>query len=145
MRPRKFKSPEDMQAAIDAYFEDCDKRGAPYTVEGLCCVLEMDRRALFNYGTKEGYEEFFPTVKKARRKIDARTMEGAMMGKYQSAVSIFIMKNNMGYSNDPEPLDGGNGSNGREEILKRNLELARQQKRGNEEGGGEKEQEETKE
>lgn len=142
MRPRKFKNPEDMQAAIDAYFEDCDKRGAPYTVEGLCCVLEMDRRALFNYGTKEGYEEFFPTVKKARRKIDARTMEGAMMGKYQSAVSIFLMKNNMGYSNDPKPLDSDSSSNGREDILKRNLELARQQIR---DGENSEEQEETDE
>lgn len=133
MAAKKFDNPEAMEAAIGVYFSICDERGVPYTIEGLCAELEVTRQTLLNYEKLEGYEAFFDTVKRAKRKVEANMVEQALLGKYQSAVSIFLMKNNMGYSNDPKPLDSDSSSNGREEILKRNLELARQQIRGSEE------------
>lgn len=132
MAAKKFDRPEDMEAAIEAYFSNCDDRKVPYTIEGLCAELEITRQTLLNYEKLEGYEAFFDTVKRAKQKVDANMVEQALLGKYQSAVSIFLMKNNMGYSNDPKPLDSNSSSNGREDILKRNLELARQQIRGGE-------------
>ncbi|WP_308660991.1 terminase small subunit [Alistipes finegoldii] len=68
-RPRKFSSPEEMQAAIDAYFAACEKKDEPLTIEGLCEALEVDRRTILNYGKLEAYSAFFPTVKKS---ADAR-------------------------------------------------------------------------
>jgi len=116
-QPMKFKSPEEMQAAIDEYFDYCDNRikqvydknsgtvievlhPAPYTILGLCRVLEIDRKTLLNYEKRTGYEEFFHTVKKAKAKIaedvEKRSFEGSPAG------AIFNLKNNFGYKDKTE-------------------------------------------
>lgn len=87
-RPPAYKTPEEMQAVIDKYFEDCngeyiiidgeavtDKHGhpvktkeRPLTITGLALALGFNgRQALLNY---EGKPEFMDTVKRAKSKIE---------------------------------------------------------------------------
>jgi hypothetical protein len=99
-QPLKFKSPKILQDRIDAYFESCwvrhkddktkDTRIKPYTVSGLAVFLDVDRRTILNYGNRE---EYFPTVKKAKARIEAWTEE-QLYRNTQVAGVIFNLKNN---------------------------------------------------
>lgn len=88
-RPPMYKSKEEMQEKIDAYFEDCkgrvltDAEGAairdkygmpiivdarPLTITGLALALGFtSRQALLNYQAKE---EFVDTVMRAKAKVE---------------------------------------------------------------------------
>jgi uncharacterized protein YjcR len=114
-QPRKFKTPEAMQKAIDAYFEKCDKATKqiydsrngivtipapkPYTIEGLANTLNVDPETIRNYEKTAGYEEYFGTVKKAKQKIQQNKVEGLLSGEYSTAGAIFDLTNNHGYTN----------------------------------------------
>lgn len=89
-RPRKYKSPEEMQVVIDQYFKDCegspligedgevirDKFGEivmsnarPPTVTGLALALGFTgRQALMDY---QGRKAFADTVTRAKSRIEA--------------------------------------------------------------------------
>lgn len=109
-----FSSVQELQDAIDDYFEKCDnntkpvvtKDGVvyvedpiPYTVEGLAELLEVTRVGLLNYEKGEGYEEYFSTVKKAKAKIQRNKLERALSGKAPSTFAIFDLVNNSDYVN----------------------------------------------
>lgn len=103
-RPKKFASVEELEELIEAYFEACDngmKNGLPfpipYTVEGLSAALEIDCKTLLNYSKKDGYEEFFPTIKKAKQKVLANLTERMLTGDNSTAGAIFLLKNNYNY------------------------------------------------
>lgn len=88
-RPATYKTVEEMQARIDAYFNSCygeyviddegnlmtDKNGhpvmtkpRPLTITGLALALGFTgRQALLNYEDKE---EFVDTIKKAKSRIE---------------------------------------------------------------------------
>lgn len=118
-KPKKFKTPEEMQVAIDSYFKECGERVTlvydgkkktvvevpnpiPYTVEGLCNVLDITRQTLLNYENNSEYEEYFDIVKKAKAKIQQNLVERGLEGSANPAVAIFIMKNNYGYTDRQE-------------------------------------------
>lgn len=93
-RPPKYETAEQMQTAIDRYFEDCkgepiigddgmpilDKYGQPFiinshppTVTGLALALGFtSRRALLDY---QGRGEFIHTVLRAKARIEAYAEE----------------------------------------------------------------------
>lgn len=103
-RPKKFTSVEELEKSIEDYFERCDngmKNGEPfpipYTLEGLAAALEIDRRTLLNYSKEDGYEEFFPTIKKAKQRVLADLTERGLTGDSNPAITIFNLKNNYGY------------------------------------------------
>lgn len=98
-QPKKFKSPDDLQKLIDAYYIDCDAREVPYTIEGLAVACDCDRRTITNYAHDS---EFFPTIKKAREKILAQLSELSMAGKLNTAMTIFNLKNNYDYVDKQE-------------------------------------------
>ena len=93
-RPLKFKSVEELQTKINAYFENCDETGEFYTMSGLCYYLECDRQTLINYTNKD---EFFDTIKNAKRRVERQFEQRALSGQYNPTISIFLMKNNFGY------------------------------------------------
>ena len=88
-RPPMYKTPEEMQNAIDKYFEECkgeyitdeegnlltDKHGypvktkeRPLTITGLALALGFTtRQSLLNY---EGDPAFLDTIKKAKAKVE---------------------------------------------------------------------------
>lgn len=88
-RPLMYKTKEEMQEKIDAYFEECkgkvltddngklirDKYGfpvyidaKPLTITGLALALGFNsRQALLNY---QGKEEFYDTILRAKAKVE---------------------------------------------------------------------------
>jgi len=113
-RPPLFKTPQEMEDAMNEYFDHCDNRirhvydkksgnvieiidPEPYTMAGLAYSIGMDRTTLYNYNQKD---EFIDTIKKARNKVqldvERRLMEGQATG------AIFNLKNNFGYVDKTE-------------------------------------------
>lgn len=83
-----------MQEGIDKYFKTCEQMDEPLTMEGLAVALDMGRRTLVDYSNRD---EFLPTIKKAREKVNQNFAMRALRGDYNAAISIFLMKNNFGY------------------------------------------------
>ena len=105
-RKKLYSAASDMQKIIDKYFIECDEKGKPYTMSGLAYALDMDRRSLLNYSKDE---DFFPTIKKAREKIEQQLEENALMGKTNSTFTIFNLKNNYGWKDQVEVKEESNG------------------------------------
>ena len=114
-RPRKFETVEEMQVAIDAYFDACAartievvtrkgdlitiKRPEPYTVTGLALALDLCRQSLLNY---EGDPEFVDTIKKAKERIHHDLERRAYDGEGSTAGVIFGLKNNYHWKDSQE-------------------------------------------
>ncbi len=105
-RKKLYSAASDMQKIIDKYFIECDEKGKPYTMSGLAYALDMDRKSLLNYSKDE---EFFPTIKKAKEKVEQQLEENALMGKANSTFTIFNLKNNYGWKDQVEVKEESNG------------------------------------
>jgi hypothetical protein len=70
-RPPIFETPDDFEAAADAYFDSCkptsESDGDIPTVNGLCLALGMTRKTLWAYADKP---EFCDAVEKARTRLE---------------------------------------------------------------------------
>lgn len=114
-RPLKYKTVEELQAAIDEYFLYCDNKTKevhseklgdmvlpdpePYTMSGLAIRLGLDRKSLLNYGERD---EFFPTIKAARARVEA-DVERRMSNKDTFTPGlIFNAKNNFDWKDRTE-------------------------------------------
>ena len=114
-RPLKFKTVEELQAAIDEYFAYCDARikqvhskegesygisnPEPYTMAGLAYALGLSRQALINYTHKDQYVD---AIKVARWKVEA-DVERRMNDKETFTPGlIFNAKNNFGWKDKTE-------------------------------------------
>lgn len=114
-RPPKYKTPEELQAKIDAYFKGCfrevpvrnttngelllDSEGnvvlevrqiRPITVTGLAIACDMDRNRLLEYSEKE---EFYHTIKRAKEICHNYAEEQLYLMKNATG-AIFSLKNN---------------------------------------------------
>lgn len=98
-RPKLYTSVEKMEEDIEKYFIDCDEKEKPYTMSGLAYALDMDRRSLLNYSKDE---KFFPTIKKAREKVEQQLEENALIGKANATFTIFNLKNNFSWQDKTE-------------------------------------------
>ena len=96
-RPLLFKTVTELEDKINEYFEDENNR--PYTITSLAVWLDCDRKTLTNY---EERDKFFPTIKRAKTKIEADIKKGALLGLYNPTFSIFNMKNNFGWQDKQE-------------------------------------------
>lgn len=131
-RPLKFETAAALQAAVDAYFNDCDPHQTkvsvvmqkadgtpyvslqdgiseqkPYVVAGLAYALGVDRRTLINYKSRD---EFFPTIDSAMRKIEAFA-ETMLYSRYQQGAR-FNLTNNYDDWKDQSHIDAT--TNGKE-------------------------------
>jgi hypothetical protein len=103
-RPPKFKTPEDMQQAIDQYFAQCNDDNPPL-ISGLAYHLDMATESLRRYGEND---EFSAIVKKAKQRVEIAVEKNL----HSSACtgSIFWLKNNAGYKDKTEQeLSGPDG------------------------------------
>jgi hypothetical protein len=98
-RPLKFETVKVLQNKIDAYFKKCIEDDDPFTVTGLALALDCDRRTLVNY---EDREEFFPTIKKAKLKVENYLETKSLKGDIVPVMTIFNLKNNFGWKDKTE-------------------------------------------
>lgn len=125
-RPPKFKTPQEMQAAVDEYFNSCwvDKitetenkesgeiitsnvryQNRPYTIAGLALGLGfLDRQSL--YDNEQRGDEFSCVIKKARITVEMNVEEMALWNK-NAAGPIFWLKNHSGYRDKQEIESSG--------------------------------------
>lgn len=96
-RPLKFKSVKELEEKIDDYF--ANESNLPWTITDLACWLDCDRKTLTNY---ENRDNFFPTIKKAKTRIEASIEKQALLGNYNPTFAIFNMKNNFGWQDKQE-------------------------------------------
>jgi hypothetical protein len=93
-QPAKFKTPEEMQAAIDQFFEPENK---PFTITGLAIYLGFcDRQSLYDY---EKRDEYSCIIKSARLKVE-NGYENNLHANNPTG-SIFALKN-MGWKDKVE-------------------------------------------
>ena len=98
-RPRAFKSVEEVEEKINAYFNYCEEKEKPYTMSGLAYYLGIDRKTLLNYSKNE---EYFHTIKKARDKVQMQLEENALLNKANPTFTIFNLKNNFDWKDKIE-------------------------------------------
>jgi hypothetical protein len=106
-RPPIFKTPDELQEAIDWYFFDAhyDSCGFPRTflkyhptVAGLALALGFScRQSITDYSEKD---EFSSTIKKAKLRIE-QYLEEALHGNSVTGI-IFNLKNNFGWKDKTE-------------------------------------------
>jgi hypothetical protein len=84
-RPPKYESAEQLQEAIDKYFESTPL----LTITGLCLHLGFESRQSF-YDLQKN-EEFSYTIKKARMRIESAYEE--LLQSKAFAGAIFALKN----------------------------------------------------
>ena len=108
-RPRKSSSwtAEALNERADRYFDQCDSRRKavatkegieyiadpkPYTVEGLCVYLKIDRR-LFAAWRKRS-DDLGHAAELLHERITANRIEGALDGRQHPGFAQFLLKNN---------------------------------------------------
>jgi len=97
-RPLKFQSVDELSDMIDAYFEQCDKDGDPYTITGLALALDTSRESLLEYQDRP---EFVDTIKRAKLKCHNYAEKFLYNGKNATG-AIFNLKNNWGWRDKSE-------------------------------------------
>jgi len=105
-RPPYYSSVQEMQAAIDGYFNMADEKGWPYTIPDLALALGFtSRQSLLNYSCKP---EYMDTIKRAKLRIEGQRARQLVQGQGMVAGQIFDLKNNFGWrdqqDHEPEPV-----------------------------------------
>lgn len=129
-RPPVYKTPEEMQAAIDAYFRSCEgeyirdeegnietdkygdpitTKGKPFTITGLALALGFSgRQALLNY---QGKSQFMDTIKRAKSRIE-QYAEERLFDKDGVNGAKFNLSNNFEGWNEKQQIDANVDSKG---------------------------------
>jgi len=102
-RPLKFETVGDLERAIADYFVWAAENKKPLTIGRLCCFLDCDRLTLLNYQAKD---EFFNTIKRAKRKIEADKEERLNEQQHVTGI-IFDLKNNHGWKDSHDITSAG--------------------------------------
>lgn len=92
--PRKFKSVELLQEAIDAYFRYYDEYDKPYTVGGLALALGYSSRSELTTAESFG-DDYSRAIKRAKFRIQESWER--RLGSPSATGTIFWLKNNAGY------------------------------------------------
>src|SRR5687768_352893 len=129
-RPLKFEMVEELDRAINAYFDLCDphtqrrvvdcginEKGEtiwrerevmteqqPYTMSGLALAIGMTRQSLLNYKKRD---EFFDTITRAKQRCEAY-WEGRLDSKHDRGAAFNLTNNYDGWRNRQE-LTGKDG------------------------------------
>ena len=84
-RPLIFETPEELQEAVDTYFQENDR----VTLAGLAVHLGIGRRTLYEYDDRE---QFSHIIKRAREKVEA-VYEERLIYENSATGVIFALKN----------------------------------------------------
>ena len=95
-RPRIINSPEEFDMLVDMYVAVCEEEKEPLTVTGLALYLGFNSKSTFyDYGTRDGFEEFSDSVKRARSIVENGYERSVAKG--GGAGPIFLLKASYGY------------------------------------------------
>ncbi|EHR9039666.1 terminase small subunit (plasmid) [Clostridium perfringens] len=110
-RPLKFKSPEELQNKIDAYYEWAKENKKHITITGLAWFLDTNRQTLLRYEeddsellksvSEDVRQAFRDTVKRAKARIEME-YEESLYNKNSAVGAIFTLKNNYNYVDKQE-------------------------------------------
>ncbi len=110
-RPLKFKSPEELQNKIDAYYEWAKENKKHITITGLAWFLDTNRQTLLRYEEEDSEllksvsedvrQAFRDTVKRAKARVEME-YEESLYNKNSAVGAIFTLKNNYGYVDKQE-------------------------------------------
>lgn len=105
-RPDKWSNVKDLQDAIDAYFKECDEKGEPYLITGLCLALDCSREVLNDWDKDTGKyskpEQAIKAIHKAKMKCQNYAEKLLMSGKLNPTGAIFNLKNNYRWKDKTE-------------------------------------------
>ncbi len=96
-RPPLYKTPKQMQRAIDDYFDNIAEGRQP-TVTGMVYSLGFDDRSALDYYAAEK-PEFSRTIKRAKMRIEG-FLEETLFRQGSIAGVIFNLKNNFGWKDE---------------------------------------------
>jgi len=114
-RPRKYKTPEEMEAVIIEYFQACADSEEWPLVTGLALFLGFSgRKSLYEYRDK--HKEFSTLIKRALTSVEF-AYESRLSSTTPSG-AIFALKN-MGWIDKQELEHGGTAGKPLEWIIKR--------------------------
>jgi len=99
-RPRSFASPEQLEQAVDAYF-DSRTKDAPPTMAGLAMACGVNRQTLLNYANDVRDPRYLGAINRARQRIE-ESLETGLYTKQAVAGFIFSLKNNFGWKDVQE-------------------------------------------
>ncbi len=98
-RKPKFKTVSELEKCIDEYFDECCKRGRPYTMTGLALALGFStRKSLTDY---EGKPEFVNTITRARARVE-QYAEERLFDKDGSRGAQFSLRYNFGWKDEDD-------------------------------------------
>lgn len=98
-RPKAFKSVEELQEKLDAYFADCAERKEPPFIMEMCVFLGICRDTLLEYQKDPIFSD---SIKKAKVKCESAIERGILTGKMNAVAGIFNLKNNYGWKDKTE-------------------------------------------
>ena len=115
-RPPKYETPEEMQALIELFFDQCQniliikqvvQKGeiilvptpTPPTMAGLAFALNISREKLNNY---KGKPEFGHVIARARERIEHNNITMGLTGVYESRINNLNLVSNFGYTQRSE-------------------------------------------
>ena len=103
--PRRWRSAKALQAAVDAYFEECPENGRVPSVAGLALALGfMSRQALARYTDRmheENNDDYVVIITSAKTWIEEANIQLAY-NKEASAGARFMLQNGFNYSEKQE-------------------------------------------
>jgi len=105
-RPPYYETPEEMQAAIDDYFNSLTEEERP-TVTGMVYALGFNSRHGLDYYAQEK-PQFLDTIKKAKLRIEMVLEDTLYRGSSVTGV-IFNLKNNFGWKDEQKFEHVGEG------------------------------------
>lgn len=114
-KPLKWSSPEELEKAIESYFEACEKNKEIPKVTGLAYYLGMDRKDLCRYENYDKYDwlkrcpedvkrAYSNTIKRAKQLIEIG-YEELLFNKNSSVGAIFTLKNNYDWVDKQEVVN----------------------------------------
>lgn len=103
--PRRWRSAKALQAAVEAYFEECSENGRVPSVAGLALALGfMSRQALARYTDRmheENNDDYVVIITSAKTRIEEANIQLAY-NKEASAGARFMLQNGFNYSEKQE-------------------------------------------
>lgn len=109
-RPAKYDTPEQMEVALNAYFQKCEADKTPLTITGVALALGFEsRQSFYDYEERDGFSYI---IKQARLRVE----NGYEITLRSASVtgSIFALKN-MGWKDKTE-VDQNHDFKGKPQI-----------------------------